>query len=98
MRSLDNAMADLSAKYRGMTYEIDPKSRKRWILTVYNECVPGSYLKIEILDRNGVPAALVMERRSLGYPSMSRFMNRLMDALDPPAWECADFVEPGEDD
>jgi hypothetical protein len=98
MRSLDNAMADLSAKYRGMTYEIQPKSRKRWILSVYNECVPGSYLKIEILDQNGVPAALVMERRSLGYPSMSRFMNRLMDALDPPAWESADFVDPGEDD
>jgi hypothetical protein len=91
MRSIDNAMTDLSAKYRGMTYEIQPKSRKRWIVTVYNECVPGSYLKIEILDQNGVPAALVMERRSLGYPSMSRFMDRLMDALDQG------FVDAGED-
>jgi hypothetical protein len=96
MRSIDNAMADLSARYRGMTYEIEPKSRKRWILSVYNERVPGSYLKIEILDQNGVPAALVLERRSLGYPSMSRFMDRLMDALDPPASGYAAFVEPGE--
>jgi len=97
MRSIDNAMADLSARYRGMTYEIEPKSQNRWILSVYNERIPGSYLKIEILDQDGVPVALVMERRSLGYLSMSRFMNRLMDALDPPAWEYTDSVEPGED-
>ena len=85
MRSLDNVMTDLSAKYKAMTYEIEAKSPTQWILTVYNECVPGSYLKIEIHEFDGVPAALVLERQSLGYPSMSRFMNRLMDALDPPA-------------
>ncbi len=97
MRSIDDAMADLSAKYKAMTYEIETKTPTQWLLTVYNECVPGSYLKIEIHDLEGVPAALVLERRSLGYPSMSRFMNRLMDALDPPAWQSADFVSSGEE-
>ena len=82
MRSIDNALADISAKYKAMTYEIEMKTCTQWILTVYNERVPGSYLKIEIHDVGGIPAALVLERQSLGYPSMSRFMNRLMDALE----------------
>lgn len=82
MRSIDNAMSDLSAKYRGITYDIIHDSPTQWTLTVFNESIPGSYLKIEISDVGGAPVALVLERRSLGYRSMSRFMDRLLDALD----------------
>lgn len=83
MRSIDNAMSDVSSLYKGLTYELattpDPK---QFILTVYNECAPGSYLKIEVHDVAGVPVALVLQKVNVGRRSMARFMDRLLDALE----------------
>lgn len=82
MRSIDNALADILPHYRALTYEIQEDTPKQWTVTVYNECAPGSYLKIEVHDVEGIPAALVMERHNIGRRSMTRFMDRLLDALD----------------
>lgn len=71
-------------RYKGLTYELrDTEDPTQQILTVWNECVPGSYLTIELHDNEGVPAALVLHQHNVGRRSMTRFMNRLMDALDP---------------
>jgi hypothetical protein len=82
MRSLDNALTDVQSKYKGMTYEIAQNSPTQWTVTVYNECAPGSYLKIEVLDVEGTATACVLEQHNVGRRSMTRFMNRLMDALE----------------
>ena len=83
MRSIDNAMTDVAAKYRGLTYELEATSDPRQILlTVYNECAPGSYLKIEVHDANGMPVALVLQKVNVGRRSMARFLDRLLDALE----------------
>lgn len=82
MRSVDNAMADILRAYKGVTFEIEPDTPQRTLLTVSNERVPGSYLKIEVLDVEGTAVACVLERINLGYRSMSRFMHRLMNALE----------------
>ena len=81
MLALDNALAEILPKYKGVTAEITPDTPQRTLLTVWNECAPGSYLKIEILDNEGTPTACVLERMNVGHRSMTRFMNRLMDAL-----------------
>lgn len=81
MRSIDNALAEILPNYKGLTFEIEPDTPSRTLLTVWNECAPGSYLKIEILDNDGIPAACVLEKVNVGRKSMVRFMNRLMDAL-----------------
>jgi len=82
MKTPDNALADVVQKYRAMTYEVQYDAPTQWTLTVYNECAPGSYLKIEVHDVEGMPAALVLERHNVGRRSMARFMNRLLDALE----------------
>lgn len=85
MRSLDNAMCDVVRLYRGLTYEIEFTDRpKQWVLTVTNECAPGSYLKIEVHDLEGVPVALVLQKMNVGRRSMNRFMDRLLSALEDP--------------
>ena len=81
MRAIDTAMAEILPKYKGLTFEIEPDTPHRTLLTVWNECVPGSYLKIEILDNEGTAAACVLQKVNVGRRSMTRFMNRLMDAL-----------------
>ena len=82
MRTLDIALEDVVTQYKALTYEVEQLSPTQWILTVWNERVPGSYLKIELHDVGGVPAALVMERHNVGRRSMTRFMDRFMDALE----------------
>lgn len=82
MRTLDIALEDVVTQYKALTYEVEQLSPTQWILTVWNERVPGSYLKIELHDVGGVPAALVMERYNVGRRSMTRFMDRFMDALE----------------
>lgn len=83
MKTLDNALADVLLKYKGLTYEIEPtEDPRQQIFTIWNECAPGSYLKIEIHDVGGMPAALVLQKVNVGRRSMTRFMDRLMDALD----------------
>jgi hypothetical protein len=82
MRTLDNALDDVLTHYKAVTYEILPESPTQWIVTVYNECAPGSYLKIEVLNLEGTATACVLERYNVGRRSMTRFMNYLMDALD----------------
>lgn len=82
MRSIDNALADFLPNYKALAYEITPESPQRTLLTVWNECAPGSYLKIEILNNEGVASACVLEKVNVGRRSMTRFMNRLMNALD----------------
>lgn len=83
MRSLDNALADILPRYKGLTYDIEQTHDPRQhLLTVWNECAPGSYLKIEIHNVEGIPAALVLQRFNVGRRSMNRFMNRLLDALE----------------
>jgi len=83
MRSIDNAMTDVAAKYRGLTYDVETtQSPTQHILTVYNECAPGSYLKIEVHDVNGMPVALVLQKVNVGRRSMARFLDRLLDALE----------------
>lgn len=81
MLAIDNALADILSNYKGLTYEITPDTPQRTLLTVWNECAPGSYLKIEILNNEGTPVACVLEKVNVGRRSMVRFMNRLMDAL-----------------
>jgi hypothetical protein len=83
MKTLDNALADILSHYKGLTYDIEPtEDPRQHILTVWNERIPGSYLKIELHDVGGMPAALVIERHNVGRRSMTQFMDRLMDALD----------------
>ena len=84
MRSIDTAVPNLLRSYRGVTHDLRYDTPTQWTLTVYNESIPASYLKIEVHDVGGIPAALVLERRSVGYRSMSLFMNRLMNALEDP--------------
>lgn len=81
MRSIDTVLAEILPTYKGITYEIQPDTSERTLLTVWNERAPGSYLKIEILDVEGTAAACVLEKVNVGRRSMTRFMNRLMDAL-----------------
>ncbi len=82
MRSIDNALADVLQKYKAMTYDLQHDAPSQWTVTVWNERVPGSYVKIEIHDVGGMPAALVLQRFNVGHRSMSRFMDRLLDALE----------------
>lgn len=83
MKTLDNALAEIVPKYKGLTYEIEPtEDPTQHILTVWNECAPGSYLKIEVHDVGGMPTALVLQKMNVGRRSMARFMDRLMDALE----------------
>lgn len=53
-----------------------------WIVNVYNQNAPGSLLQIEIIDDEGVPKCSVLQKINVGYRSMSRFMDRLVDALE----------------
>jgi len=82
MRTLDNALADVTNHYKAITYDIVMNTPTQTTITVWNECAPGSYLKIEIHDVEGMPAALVLERHNVGRRSMARFMDRLLDALE----------------
>lgn len=83
MKPLDNALSDVCLFYKALTYEIEStEDPTQQIVTVYNERAPGSYLKIELHDVNGVPAALVLQKVNVGRRSMSRFMDRLLDALE----------------
>lgn len=76
-------MSDVSSLYRGLTYDVETtQTPTQHILTVYNECAPGSYLKIEIHDVGGVPVALVLQKVNVGRRSMARFLDRLLDALE----------------
>lgn len=83
MTPLVLALAKMDLHYKGLTYEIDPTTDPlQQMLTVWNERIPGSYLKIEIHNVNGMPMALVLQRHNVGHRSMTRFMDRLLDALE----------------
>ena len=83
MDSICNAMTKVVSKYKGLTYEIaETTDSHQHILTVYNECVPGSYLKLEVHDVGRVPVVLVLQKINVGRRSMVRFLDRLLDALD----------------
>lgn len=86
MRNLENALTDVMSRYKrnSLSYDIqrDPNARNMWILEVRINDVPGSLLKIEIINNNGYPACCVLEIISIRHRSMEIFMDRLTDALD----------------
>lgn len=88
MRNIENALTDLVEKYRPneVRYEITQyfPSESRWIVNIYNQNVPDARLEIEVIDDNGTPTCCVLNRVSVGYRSMSRIMNCLMDSLEHP--------------
>lgn len=86
MRNIDNVLTDIVSKYKFDTLEYTVIQSNEidgiWVVEVRNKSREDSFLKIEILNNDGIPACCVLERRNVGYSSMSAFMNRLVDALE----------------
>jgi len=85
MRNIDNVLTDIVSKYKFDTIEYNIIQSNEidgiWVIEVRNKRIEDSFLKIEILRNEGTPACCVLERRNVGYRSMSAFMNRLVESL-----------------
>jgi hypothetical protein len=86
MRSLDNAMTDVldeiqypeELKYRVHQGEEDGV----YVLRIYNKNKTKK-LKLEVLENDGTPCALVMYRVGFTTGDMTLIMDTLMDKLSP---------------
>lgn len=91
MRSPINATSDVMDEL-GMnqavreTVEQDPQNPGRWLITF--ESVPGSLIRsrlhVEVMQGEDHPFACVLDRRNVGYSTMTRIMDRLMRRLERP--------------
>jgi len=86
MKNVHNALTVVCDKYPEDTihYEVVQyiPEETLWIVNVYNRNANGSLLQIEIIDDEGVPKCCVLQKVNVGYRSMCRFMNRLIDVLE----------------
>jgi hypothetical protein len=90
MRSPYNAVADVMSEL-GMLQSVretvtqDPENPRRWLITFESIPFPnGPRIHIEVIEGEPHPYACVLERRSCGYRSMTRIMDKLMDRLEAP--------------
>lgn len=84
MKNIYNALTEVTELYTLNTidYEVsEPIPNTLWVVNVYNRNAPGSLLKVEVIDDNGIAKCSVLEKVNVGFKSMSKFMNRLVDAL-----------------
>lgn len=86
MKNVHNALSTVVETYRRNSLEYDIVQElpndNLWVVNVYNRDAPGSLLQIEIIDDDGVPKCCVLQKLNVGYRSMSRFMNRLVNELE----------------
>lgn len=74
--ALDNVVS--CYKNNSIEYTIVEQNDEYCVVDVTNKEAPGSLLKIEILY-NG--SCCVLQRKSVGFRSMKRFMDRLVSEL-----------------
>lgn len=86
MKNVHNALSDVVSMYRANVLEYDViqhiPEHNLWIVNVYNRDAPGSLLQVEVIDDQGIPKCCVLQKVNVGWRSMYKFMNRLVDALD----------------
>ena len=85
MRSIDTVLEEVVSLYKADTldYKINqivPNSV--WVVDIHNQNAPGSLLQIEVIDHDGIPKCLVLQKVNVGRKSMFKFMNRLVNHLD----------------
>lgn len=80
MNTIESALDNVLSYYKNDTiaYTIVKKDDELCIVDVTNKNAPGSLLKIEILD-NG--CCCVLQQTNVGFRSMKRFMDRLVNEL-----------------
>lgn len=90
MRNPHNAVYDVMNEL-GMLRSVrdtvtqDRDNPRRWLITFESIPFPnGPRLHIEVIEGDPHPYACVLERRSCGYRSMTRIMDKLMDRLEAP--------------
>ncbi len=87
MKNLDLILNRVVSMYQPIiTYEVLENNDDICVLRFHNEDIQDSLLKIEILSNGNIG---VLERRSIGYNSITTFMDILMKAID-------DFKEENE--
>lgn len=85
MRNIDEALAQVICDYKPDTlrYSITQDiPDKVWIVDIHHQQAPESLLRIEVIDDDGVPKCLVLQKINVGRRSMYKFMNRLVNRLD----------------
>jgi hypothetical protein len=85
MRSIDTVLEEVISLYKPDTlrYTIDQiVPNNMWVVDVRNQSAPGSLLQIEVIDHDGIPKCLVLQKVNVGRKSMFKFMNRLVNHLD----------------
>ncbi len=86
MKNIHNALSQVVEMYKQDTIEYDIIQHVvedgLYVVNVYNRNAPSSVLQIEVIDDNGIPKCCVLQNMNVGRRSMSRFMNRLVDALE----------------
>jgi hypothetical protein len=85
MKNIHNALTDVVSMYRANVLEYDivhhDPQHNLWVVNVYNLNAPGSVIKFEVIDDNGIPKCCVLQTINVGRRSLFRFMNRVVDAL-----------------
>lgn len=86
MKSIDNAFQTVISNYTQdvLQYKIIEHipEKSLWVVNVHNSDAPGSLLQIEVIDDDGIPKCLVLQKINIGKNSMVKFMDRLVNALD----------------
>lgn len=93
MRTLETALIETLDRFQPrLNWRIlpDPDVPTRWRVQVWH--TEGSMLEIEILNLEGDAVGCVLERNSISFRTMQRFMDTLMHNLDegptrPPGGE-----------
>ncbi len=83
MRNLHNALADTLARFHPqLNWRVLPDGDlpNRWRIQVWTN--DDSLLEVEILDLEGTPVGCVLQRKSIPFRTLQRFMDTLMDNLD----------------
>ena len=90
MRSPYNAVSDVMNEL-GMLQSVretvrqDPQNPQRWLITFESiQDSPHYRLDVEVMENDQHPYACVLNRFNVGYRSMTRIMDKLMDRLEEP--------------
>ena len=90
MRSPHNAVTDVMNEL-GMLHSVrdtvtqDPDNPRRWLVTFESvQTNPTFRLDVEVMEGEPHAYACVLNRFNVGYRSMTRIMDKLMDRLEAP--------------